>query len=84
MATERRGKMNQERLDEINRIYHSSGRGMMWDTIRELAAEVERLRLVFAFHCNTGTLSLAQTATALNMSQTEVMELMRKLPKYEE
>lgn len=49
----------------------------------DLVAEVERLRLVFAFHCQTGTLSLAQTATALNMSQTEVIELMRKLPKYE-
>lgn len=45
MATERRGsEMNQERLDEINRMYHSSGRGLMWDTIRELVAEVERLR----------------------------------------
>jgi hypothetical protein len=35
--------MNQERLEEIKRIYDSSGRGLMWDTIRELVAEVEWL-----------------------------------------
>jgi hypothetical protein len=36
-------EMNQERLEEIKRIYDSSGRGLMWDTIRELVAEVEWL-----------------------------------------
>lgn len=72
--------MNQERLDKIKRIHPGADRGLIMDTIRELVAEVERLRLVFAFHCKTGTLSLAQTATALNMSQDEVMALTRKLP----
>lgn len=36
--------MNQQRLEEIKGIYVSSGRGLMWDTIRELVAEVERLQ----------------------------------------
>lgn len=45
-----------------------------------LKAEVNRLKLSFAFQCHIGNLSLAQVATALNTSQSEVIELMRKLP----
>lgn len=55
----------------------------LWNGRKEIK-EVERLQLSFAYQYHIGNLSLAQVATALNMSQDEVMELMRKLPERRE
>jgi hypothetical protein len=49
-----------------------------------LIAEIERLQRVFIFHAETGTLSEAQAATALNMSLDEFREFKRRTITYQQ
>jgi hypothetical protein len=67
--------MKQEQLKQFKKWYGASG------NVMQLIKEVERLQLVFAFHCDIGNLSISQVATALNMSKAEVTDLMKKLPE---
>lgn len=50
------------------------------EDIPVLISEIKRLRLSFAYQCSIGNLSVAQVATALNISQDEVRELIRRIP----